>query len=208
MRTAVAQKLDTPVDLTLPGQTEAFDVANLYPRATGYIAERRVDIGSRVHTGRPAGAHRSSRPRPAACAGPGTAWSEPGGSAASAGPGAIGSGERQTGGHHQIPSNHPRQIRVGKPEQNADNATANASVQTAGIANAEAGVAVALANLKAQPASVDRLQALTAFEQVKAPFDGMITARNVDTGDLLTQDSLGRRSRCSVSSAMTCCASS
>ena len=45
-----------------------------------------------------------------------------------------------------------------------------------------------LANLKAQQATVDRLQALTAFEQVKAPFDGVITARNVDTGDLLTQD--------------------
>ena len=48
VRTAIAQKLDTPVDLILPGQTEAFDSANLYPRATGYIAERRVDIGSRV----------------------------------------------------------------------------------------------------------------------------------------------------------------
>jgi HlyD family secretion protein len=75
--------------------------------------------------------------------------------------------------------------------QNADNATANFSVQTAGIANAEAGVAVAVANLKAQQATVDRLQALTAFEQVKAPFDGVITARNVDKGDLLTQDNSG-----------------
>jgi HlyD family secretion protein len=52
-------------------------------------------------------------------------------------------------------------------------------------------VAVALANLKAQQASIDRLQALTAFEQVKAPFDGVIRAGNVDNGDLLTQDSLG-----------------
>jgi HlyD family secretion protein len=75
--------------------------------------------------------------------------------------------------------------------QNADNATANFSVQTAGIANAQAGVAVAEANLKAQQATVDRLHALTAFELVKAPFEGVITARNVDKGDLLTQDSLG-----------------
>ena len=41
VRTAVAQKLDTPVDLTLPGQTEAFDVANLYPRATGWTERLR-----------------------------------------------------------------------------------------------------------------------------------------------------------------------
>jgi HlyD family secretion protein len=75
-------------------------------------------------------------------------------------------------------------------KQNADNATANFSVQTAAISNAQAGVAVAVAvtNLKAQQATVDRLQALTAFEQVKAPFDGVITVRNVETGDLLTQD--------------------
>ena len=71
-------------------------------------------------------------------------------------------------------------------KQNADNATANFSVQTAGIANAQAGIAVAVANQNAQQATVDRLQALTAFEQVKAPFDGVITARNVEAGDLLT----------------------
>jgi len=72
--------------------------------------------------------------------------------------------------------------------QNADNASANFSVQTAGIANAQAGVAVAVANLEAQQATVDRLQALIAFERVQAPFDGVITARNVEAGDLLTQD--------------------
>ena len=51
-RTAVAQQaFPHRLNWCLPGQTEAFDVANLYPRATGYVAERRVDIGSRVHAG-------------------------------------------------------------------------------------------------------------------------------------------------------------
>ncbi|MDQ2802574.1 MAG: efflux RND transporter periplasmic adaptor subunit [Pseudomonadota bacterium] len=76
-------------------------------------------------------------------------------------------------------------------KQNADTASSNFAVQTAGVANAEAGVAVALANLKAQQATANRLQSLTAFERVIAPFDGVITARNVDTGDLLTSDSSG-----------------
>ena len=49
VRTTTARKDAKPVELTLPGQTEAFNVASLYPRATGYVAERRVDIGSRVH---------------------------------------------------------------------------------------------------------------------------------------------------------------
>jgi HlyD family secretion protein len=49
VRTVSVQRVDTPVELTLPGQTEAFNVATLFPRATGYVAERRVNIGSRVY---------------------------------------------------------------------------------------------------------------------------------------------------------------
>jgi RND family efflux transporter MFP subunit len=189
VRTAEAKRVDTPVQLTLPGQTEAFDVANLYPRATGYVAERRVDIGSRVHKGdlllRIAAPDLDQQ---------------------------LTQAEAQLGQNEAAVLQAQAQVRSAEAntklanvtkfrettladkgwetKQNADNANANFEVQTAGIANAQAGVAVAVANLKAQQATVDRLQALTAFEQIKAPFDGVITARNVDTGDLLTQDSL------------------
>ena len=37
----------------------------------------------------------------------------------------------------------------------------------------------------AQQAAVSRLEELTGFEQIKAPFDGVVTARNVDIGDLV-----------------------
>jgi RND family efflux transporter MFP subunit len=39
------------VSVTLPGITAAFADANIYARATGYIAERHVDIGDRVKQG-------------------------------------------------------------------------------------------------------------------------------------------------------------
>src|SRR6201984_2432489 len=39
------------VSVTLPGTTAAFAAANIYARATGYIAERNVDIGDRVKKG-------------------------------------------------------------------------------------------------------------------------------------------------------------
>jgi RND family efflux transporter MFP subunit len=39
------------VSVILPGTTAAFADANIYARATGYIAERRVDIGDRVKQG-------------------------------------------------------------------------------------------------------------------------------------------------------------
>jgi RND family efflux transporter MFP subunit len=38
---------------------------------------------------------------------------------------------------------------------------------------------------------VERLRALTAFEQVVAPFDGVVTTRNVDVGDLVRADNGG-----------------
>jgi len=48
-----------------------------------------------------------------------------------------------------------------------------------------AALSVAKANVVAQQAAVNRLVELTGFEQIKAPFDGVVTARNVDIGDLL-----------------------
>ena len=190
VRTAVAKKVDQPVELTLPGQTEAFNVANIFPRATGYVAERRVDIGSRVHKGdlllRIVAPDLDQQLQQA-----------------QAQLGQTQAAVLQAQAQVQSAEANTKLANVTKfrettlavqgweTKQNADNATANFSVQTAGIANAQAGVAVAVANLKAQQASVDRLQALSAFEQVAAPFDGVVTSRNVDTGDLLTQDSSG-----------------
>ena len=39
------------ISVTLPGTTAAFAAANIYARATGYIAKRKVDIGDRVKVG-------------------------------------------------------------------------------------------------------------------------------------------------------------
>ncbi len=52
-------------------------------------------------------------------------------------------------------------------------------------ASRAAALAVAKANVTAQQAAVSRLEELTRFEEIKAPFDGVVTARNVDIGDLV-----------------------
>ncbi|KAF1009457.1 MAG: Multidrug resistance protein MdtE [Luteibacter sp.] len=44
----------------------------------------------------------------------------------------------------------------------------------------------ARANVLAAKADVDRLAALESFKQIVAPFDGTVTARNTDIGDLVT----------------------
>ncbi len=75
--------------------------------------------------------------------------------------------------------------------QNADTSQAGLLSQAATLAAAEAGVKVAAANIKAQEAAVARLKALTAFERVVAPFDGVVTTRTVDVGDLVRADNGG-----------------
>ena len=45
---------------------------------------------------------------------------------------------------------------------------------------------MAKANLTAQQAAVQRLEELASFEKIVAPFDGVVTQRNVDVGDLVT----------------------
>jgi RND family efflux transporter MFP subunit len=45
------------------------------------------------------------------------------------------------------------------------------------------------AAVKSAQANVQRLKELQSFEKVYAPFDGVVTARNIDTGQLITEGS-------------------
>ena len=51
VRVATIQASPSTISVTLPGTTAAFAAANIYARATGYIAQRNVDIGDRVKAG-------------------------------------------------------------------------------------------------------------------------------------------------------------
>lgn len=59
-------------------------------------------------------------------------------------------------------------------KQDVDNAVQDAAAKTATVNSAQA--------------NVSRLEQLVAYEKVYAPFDGVITARNVDTGALVDAD--------------------
>jgi len=51
-----------------------------------------------------------------------------------------------------------------------------------------AAVAAMEATIKMNEADIQRLSALQSFEKLTAPFAGIVTARNVDPGDLITAD--------------------
>lgn len=54
----------------------------------------------------------------------------------------------------------------------------------------EAAVAVAQANIKAQTAELAVLQQQKDYQSLTAPFDGVITQRNVDVGSLVQADAI------------------
>jgi RND family efflux transporter MFP subunit len=57
------------------------------------------------------------------------------------------------------------------------------------LAAREADVESAKATIKAQEANVRRLEELQSFKQIQAPFDGVITSRNVEIGTLVSEGS-------------------
>jgi RND family efflux transporter MFP subunit len=62
-------------------------------------------------------------------------------------------------------------------QQDVDNAVGNYNANTAIV--------------QASEANVKQLQALQSFEKIYAPFDGVVTARNTDIGDLINSGSSG-----------------
>ena len=188
VQVSTAKREDEPVTVTLPGQTASFDNASLYPRATGYIAERRVDIGSRVHKGDLL--LRISAPDQDAQLAQAQAQV---GQLEAALLQAQAQLKSATDSRKLADITSNRTSTLAKegwsPVQSADNDRTTKLVSHASVTTAEAGIAVAEANLQAQKANVQRLQALVGFERVIAPFDGVITARNTDIGDLVQADS-------------------
>ena len=190
VQVAVAKREDGPVPFTLPGTVSAFDQSTLYARATGYIAERRVDIGSRVKQGdllvrisapdldqQLAQANAQLVQTQAALAQANAQVDQAKSSSDLA---------KVTNGRTSTLANLGWETR-----QNADNTRLGLVGSTASLGAAQAAVKVAQANLAAQYATVLRLKQLTAYENVTAPYDGVITSRAVDTGDLVSADSNG-----------------
>ena len=190
VRVALARRETGDLDVTLPAQTQPFDAASIYARATGYIAQRQVDIGSRVRKGdllvlisapdtdaQLAQAQAQLAQMQAALLQAQSSLKQ-----------------AQANSHLAGITKFRSTTLAGEgwaTRQTADSDVANASVQTQGVTTARAGIAVAAANIQAQQATVNRLAALVGYERVTAPFDGVITARRTDIGDLVQADASG-----------------
>jgi multidrug efflux pump subunit AcrA (membrane-fusion protein) len=77
--------------------------------------------------------------------------------------------------------------------QDGDNQSTSAKTSEANVVAQQKTVRATEEFVRASQATLDRLLALQGYEQITAPFDGIITARNVDVGALIsaTGSSLG-----------------
>jgi len=174
-RVRVAAVLASPDinKVVLPATTTAFEAANIFARASGYVVQRNVDIGSRVKAGdllavisAPELDHQIAQAQATLAQNEATL--------------------RQTQANRELAAhNWARDDVLVKhgwaTQQQGDTDRLNLAAQTqAADANA--------ATIKAQQAQIEVLQQQKAYQRVVAPFDGVITQRNIDVGSLVQAD--------------------
>jgi len=159
--------------ITLPGSTRAFAAANIYARATGYISRREVDIGDRVKAGQllaeitaPELDHQISQ--------------------------AEATLAQLKAAHQQAQANRDlSNVTWGRDKPLVEKGWVTpqqGDTDRLNLAAQEAAVAVAQANIKQQEAQLQVLHQQKAYQSVVAPFDGVVTQRNIDVGDLVQAD--------------------
>jgi len=157
----------------LPATTSAFASANIFARASGYIAKREVDIGDRVKQGQllveivaPELDHRIAQ--------------------AEATLGQLKWALQQAEANRELAKvtwDRDRPL-VQKGWVTAQQGTIDEQTLKA----QEAAVSVAQANVEAEEAQLQVLLQQKTYQRVVAPFDGVITQRNIDVGSLVQAD--------------------
>jgi RND family efflux transporter MFP subunit len=170
--------------VSLPGNLQPLYSASVFARTNGYIESRSVDIGSHVKAGQvlavisaPEVDQQLNQARADALE-------------------AAAAVEQSKAARKQAQANleitritqnrYASLIKKRAVTQQAlDEADEAFRARTADVSAAGANINAAEASLKSRKANVERLTQLQGFERVVAPFDGVITARNIEQGDLV-----------------------
>jgi RND family efflux transporter MFP subunit len=175
LRAASIQSSDDAVLVTLPATTSAFESANIFARASGYIDKRNVDIGDHVKQGQLLAEIAAPELDHQIAQAEGTLVQLQ----------AALQQARANAELAQVTWNRDRPL----VEQGwATKQQGTVDVQT--LRAQEAAVGVAQGNVTAQQAQLLVLKQQKAYQQVIAPFDGVITQRNIDVGSLVQADAV------------------
>jgi RND family efflux transporter MFP subunit len=173
VRTEAVAASGSVILVELPGTTSAFDAANIYARASGYISKRYVDIGSRVRAGQPLVEITAPEVDDQIAQAEATLVQTK-------------ASLRLVGANRELArvTNGRTTVLVGegwatKQQGDTDRLTYEAQQHAAQVAEA---------NIQAQQAQLNVLRQQKLYQQVVAPFDGVVTQRNIDVGSLVQAD--------------------
>ena len=143
-------------EVVLPGDVEAYFDASIHGQVSGYVREWRADIGALVHKGDILAVIDTPELDDRISAAQGEL--------------------EKANANLQL-----AKVTAGRWEE----LRASSAVSQQAADEKHSDLSAKTAELSAEQANVDRLKALKAFSNIVAPFDGVVTARNVDVGSLV-----------------------
>jgi RND family efflux transporter MFP subunit len=169
----VVQPATQGQDLVLPGQTAAWFETTIYARVSGYVAEWSVDIGDHVAKGQILATIETPELDAELAAAKAQLQASQAQAVARRAEAEFGktTNERWRDSPKGVVSDQEREAKY------------------ADYKGAEARLYAAEAQVALDKSKVDQYRALAEFKQVKAPFDGTITERKIDIGNLVTAGS-------------------
>jgi RND family efflux transporter MFP subunit len=147
-------------ELVLPGNVEAFETASIHGQVSGYVSEWHKDIGAKVRRGEVLAVVDTPE-----------------------------LDQRIAVAQSELAKAKANLAlaKVTADRWNSLRSSAAVSQQAADEKDSDAHAKAA--EVEAAQSNVDRLKALKAFANIVAPFDGVVTARNVDVGSMVKADS-------------------
>jgi RND family efflux transporter MFP subunit len=170
VRVAQVRASGNIITITQPATTLAFEAANIFARTSGYIESRKVDIGDHVKAGAvlaeitaPELDHQIAQAQATLA-------------------------QNQATLQQTLASRDLAQVtneRDGRLVKQGWVTLQQGDTDRLTLEAQKAAVGVAQSNIAAQQALIRVLQQQKSYQQVVAPFDGVITQRNVDNGSLV-----------------------
>jgi multidrug efflux pump subunit AcrA (membrane-fusion protein) len=182
---ATVKRAASSTQLLLPGNVTPITEAYIYARAAGYLKQRYVDIGDRVRAGQKlADIEAPDLDQQVSQAKAALAQAQ----------GQLGQAQamlEQLSATRDLAAITWQRYKVltadgAVSRQDGDNQATSAKTSEANVVAQQKTVRATEEYVRASQATLDRLLALQGYERITAPFDGIITARNVDVGALIS----------------------
>jgi multidrug efflux pump subunit AcrA (membrane-fusion protein) len=182
---ATVKRATASTELLLPGNITPITEAYIYARAAGYLKRRYVDIGDRVRAGQKlADIEAPDLDQQVSQAQAALAQAQ----------GQLGQAQatlEQLTATRDLAAITWERYKIlttkgAVSRQDGDNQATAAKTSDANVVAQQKTVRATEQFVRASQATLDRLLALQGYETITAPFDGVITARNVDVGALIS----------------------